>query len=141
MVRLSGLRRLRENSGSRLIPAMLDLFHTLFRIYGEQHWWPCKSGRRWEIAAGAVLVQNTAWTNVEKALANLENADRMTPERILSASDDDLRKLIRPAGFYMQKIIKLTFLFRNLTPFYLVIVPFIWKCTANKSGNYSIPCN
>jgi len=103
MVRLPGLRRLCEDPGARLIPAMLDLFYTLFRIYGEQHWWPCKSGRRWEIAAGAVLVQNTAWSNVEKALANLENADRMTPERILSASDEELRELIRPAGFFMQK--------------------------------------
>ena len=79
------------------------LFHTLFDIYGEQHWWPCRSGRRWEIVAGAVLVQNTAWTNVEKALANLETAELTTPERVLAASDAALREAIRPAGFFMQK--------------------------------------
>lgn len=82
---------------------MLTLFHSLFHIYGEQHWWPSKSGKRWEIVAGAILVQNTAWTNVEKALARLEAAGRMTPESILSAPEDELREIIRPAGFFQQK--------------------------------------
>ena len=82
---------------------MLTLFHSLFDIYGEQHWWPSKSGKRWEIVAGAVLVQNTAWTNVEKALANLEAAGLMSPDGILSVPDDDLREIIRPAGFFKQK--------------------------------------
>ena len=82
---------------------ILRLFHALFDIYGEQHWWPCKSGRRWEIVAGAILVQNTAWGDVEKALANLEAAGWMSPERILATSDDELREAIRPAGFFMQK--------------------------------------
>ena len=79
------------------------LFHTLSDIYGEQHWWPCKSGSRWEIVAGAILVQNTAWSNVERALANLETAGLMSPEGILAAPDDELRELIRPAGFFRQK--------------------------------------
>ena len=82
---------------------MLNLFHTLFDIYGEQHWWPSRSGTRWEIAAGAVLVQNTAWANVEKALDNLEASDLMSPEGILSVPDDVLREIIRPAGFFKQK--------------------------------------
>ena len=83
--------------------SILRLFRTLFDRYGEQHWWPNRSGGRWEIAAGAVLVQNTAWNNVEKALTNLEAADRMTPERVLAAPDDALREAIRPAGFFRQK--------------------------------------
>lgn len=82
---------------------MLSLFHSLFDIYGEQHWWPCKSGKRWEIVAGAVLVQNTAWTNVEKALNNLEAAGLMSTDGILSVPDDELREIIRPAGFFKQK--------------------------------------
>ncbi len=79
------------------------LFDRLFEIYGEQHWWPSKSGTRWEIIAGAVLVQNTAWSNVEKALTNLETADVMSPERVLSVSDDGLRERIRSAGFFKAK--------------------------------------
>jgi len=80
-----------------------ELFDRLFAIYGGQHWWPSKSGTRWEIIAGAILVQNTAWSNVEKALANLEAADRMTAERILTLPDEELRELIRPAGFFKAK--------------------------------------
>ncbi len=86
---------------------MLTLFRSLFDIYGEQHWWPSKSGKRWEIVAGAVLVQNTAWINVEKALDNLETAGLMSPEEILSVPEDDLRELIRPAGFFKQKSVYL----------------------------------
>ena len=86
---------------------MLKLFRTLFDIYGEQHWWPNKSGSRWEIAAGAVLVQNTAWGNVEKALANLEAADRMSPERIADTPEEMLQEIIRPAGFFKQKSVYL----------------------------------
>ena len=82
---------------------ILKLFYRLLEIYGEQHWWPSKSGSRWEIAAGAVLVQNTAWSNVENALANLESADLMSPGRILAIPDDELRGLIRPAGFFKAK--------------------------------------
>lgn len=82
---------------------MPDFFHTLLRIYGPQHWWPCKSGGRWEIVAGAVLTQNTAWTNVERALANLESNRLTTPERILSEPEESLQEVIRPAGFFRQK--------------------------------------
>ena len=82
---------------------ILRLFHTLFDIYGEQHWWPSKSGSRWEIVSGAILVQNTAWGNVERALANLEAAGLMSPDCILATPDDELRELIRPAGFFKQK--------------------------------------
>ena len=89
---------------SGAIPA---LFEALFAMYGEQHWWPSRSGSRWEIAAGAVLTQNTAWTNVEKALANLERAGWTTPEAILAAPEAALREVIRPAGFFMRKAVSL----------------------------------
>lgn len=78
-------------------------FQTLFDLYGEQFWWPNRSGERWEIVAGAVLVQNTAWNNVEKALTNLEKANLTSPERVLAEPEDKLREIIRPAGFFRQK--------------------------------------
>ena len=95
--------RLRHENRMRRCRVIPEFFHTLFGIYGEQHWWPSRSGSRWEIAAGAVLTQNTAWTNVEKALANLEAADLMSPERILAVPPADLCGIIRPAGFFRQK--------------------------------------
>ena len=53
-----------------------NLFEKLFSYYGEQGWWP---GEGFEIAIGAILTQNTAWTNVEKALVNLKDKNLMTP--------------------------------------------------------------
>ena len=50
---------------------------------------------------GAVLTQNTAWGNVEKAIANWRG--NLSPESILAASHDELIDIIRPAGFYNQK--------------------------------------
>ena len=79
------------------------LFDVLLDYYGPQHWWPCQSGLRWEIIAGAILTQNTAWINVEKAIGNLLATDVMSPERVLATPDTDLQELIRPAGFFTQK--------------------------------------
>ena len=80
-----------------------NLFKTLQEYYGEQHWWPCQSGERWEIITGAILTQNTAWTNVEKAIGNLLIAGVMSPQSILATPDDKLQELIRPTGFFKQK--------------------------------------
>ena len=57
-------------------------FDILFDYYGPQKWWPCQSGLRWEIITGAILTQNTAWTNVEKAIGILLSAGVMSPERV-----------------------------------------------------------
>ncbi len=80
-----------------------QLFDILFDYYGPQKWWPCQSGLRWEIISGAILTQNTAWTNVEKAIGNLLSAGVMSPESVLATPDDKLQELIRPAGFFTQK--------------------------------------
>ena len=79
------------------------LLTVLLDCYGPQHWWPCQTGARWEIITGAILTQNTAWTNVEKAIGNLLSSGVMSPERVLATSDTELQELIRPAGFFTQK--------------------------------------
>ena len=78
-------------------------FDILFEYYGPQKWWPCQTGARWEIITGAILTQNTTWTNVEKAIGNLLSTEVMSPERVLATPDTDLQELIRPAGFFTQK--------------------------------------
>ena len=83
--------------------AIRKFFDVLFDYYGPQHWWPCQSGARWEIITGAILTQNTAWTNVEKAIGNLLSSDVMSPESVLVTPDMELQELIRPAGFFTQK--------------------------------------
>ena len=80
-----------------------NLFTILLNYYGPQKWWPCQTGARWEIVAGAILTQNTAWTNVEKAIRNLLGSDVMSPEKVLATSDSQVQELIRPAGFFTQK--------------------------------------
>ena len=78
-------------------------FVTLLDYYGAQYWWPCQSGVRWEIIIGAILTQNTAWTNVEKAIGNLLAANVMSPQKVLETADAELQELLRPAGFFKQK--------------------------------------
>ncbi|MCM2265511.1 MAG: endonuclease III domain-containing protein, partial [Desulfuromonadales bacterium] len=80
-------------------------FHSVFRQlearFGRQQWWPAETP--FEVIVGAILTQNTAWTNVERAIANLRNADVLAPAAICSLPLADLEALIRPAGFFRQK--------------------------------------
>lgn len=64
-------------------------------------WWPGDS--RFEIAVGAVLVQNTTWANVERAIQNLNQAGLLDPNQLLLAPDLLVRDLIRPAGYFNTK--------------------------------------
>lgn len=86
---------------------ILQTYRILFELYGEQHWWPCRSGSRWEIVAGAILTQNCAWRNVEKALQNLSSLGLDKPENISQSDMEVLRDAIRPAGFFKQKSVYL----------------------------------
>ena len=79
------------------------LYELLYAHYGELHWWPADSP--YEVMVGAVLTQNTAWFNVKKALAGF--GTRLDPLFVVTASMDDIRDIIRPAGFYNQKSVYL----------------------------------
>jgi endonuclease III related protein len=74
---------------------------TLFAHYGPQNWWPGKS--QLEVVVGAVLVQNTAWKNVEHALRNLSRAKALSLSGLRALTTLELERLIRPAGFFRQK--------------------------------------
>jgi endonuclease-3 related protein len=76
-------------------------YRTLFEAWGPQHWWPAQS--RFEVIIGAYLTQNTAWTNVETALANLRKARVLSVSGIRRTSLAELERLIRPAGYFRQK--------------------------------------
>lgn len=82
---------------------LLTLYETLLARYGELHWWPAKTP--YEVMVGAVLTQNTAWRNVEKAITNF--GDRLTPETVLNADPGELARIIRPAGCFNQKAVYL----------------------------------
>jgi len=78
-----------------------NYYRTLFRAWGPQNWWP--AGSRFEVIVGAFLTQNTAWTNVEKALANLQAAHLLSVSGIRGVPLPELESLIRPAGYFRQK--------------------------------------
>ena len=75
--------------------------HTLFRAHGKQHWWPGNS--RFEIMVGAVLTQNTAWVNVERAIANLKGANRLSPDAIVGTHSKSLARWLKPSGYFNVK--------------------------------------
>jgi endonuclease-3 related protein len=77
------------------------LYRGLVAVYGPQHWWPAQT--TFEIIAGAVLTQNTAWTNVERALTRLRDADAMSAGRILGMPEAELNELLRASGCYRVK--------------------------------------
>lgn len=77
------------------------VFDRLLAHFGPLHWWPAESP--FEVVIGAILTQNTAWTNVEKAIVNLRRAETLTPEALRAAPREQLEAWIRPAGFFRQK--------------------------------------
>jgi endonuclease-3 related protein len=76
-------------------------YRKLYTAYGRQHWWPGDS--RFEIMVGAVLTQNTAWTNVERAIGNLRRARALTPEAIARAAPKRLAAWLKPSGYFNVK--------------------------------------
>jgi endonuclease III related protein len=76
-------------------------YRALFQAWGAQHWWPAHS--QFEVIVGAYLTQNTAWTNVEKALANLRSTHLLSVRGIRRVPLAELERLIRSAGYFRQK--------------------------------------
>src|SRR5690554_3351546 len=86
------------------------VYDRLFDAFGPQNWWPGETP--FEIMVGAVLVQNTAWKNVEKAIRNLADRDLLDPLALNEVSAEELEELIRPAGYYRVKTKRLRCLVR-----------------------------
>lgn len=80
---------------------LLRYYQALFRRLGPQRWWPART--RLGVILGAILTQNTAWTNVTRALSRLRRAGLLSLSRLQRAALRDLEECIRPAGFYRQK--------------------------------------
>jgi endonuclease-3 related protein len=111
---------------------IIHTYQKLLNNYGPQGWWPLldlhdkagvnptKTGsvkgyhpgdysypknekQRFEIMVGAVLTQNTAWPNVEKALVGLKKAKLLDPKRLIKKDKEIIKELIKPAGYFNQK--------------------------------------
>ncbi|MEJ2689681.1 MAG: endonuclease III domain-containing protein [Deltaproteobacteria bacterium] len=84
---------------------LIEIHDQLLARFGPQHWWPGDSP--FEITIGAILTQNTSWTNVEKAIANLKSAGFLSFSGLSSISLEVLAELIRPAGYFNVKALRL----------------------------------
>jgi len=91
----------------------LIIFDRLHAAYGAQHWWPGETP--FEVMVGAILTQNTAWSNVERAIAALKERDALDAGRLLAAPPQGVARWIRPAGYFNVKAKRL----RNFCRWYL----------------------
>lgn len=78
---------------------------TLSKTLRPMRWWPARTP--FEVIVGAILTQNTAWQNVEKAIRNLRREHLLTPRAIENVSGQRLARLVRPSGYFRQKTKKL----------------------------------
>ena len=86
-------------------PLLEEVYRRLFRRYGPQGWWPGEGPL--DVIIGAILTQSAAWTNVEKALARLKEADCWSLQAIHRMPVDELAAIIRPSGYFNAKARKL----------------------------------
>ena len=85
--------------------SVYSIYQRLLKAYGQQHWWPGDTA--FEIMVGAVLTQNTSWTNVERAIANLKQHDALSDDAILSMSHKRLAGLLTSVGYFNVKATRL----------------------------------
>ena len=80
--------------------------------FGHQQWWPGETP--FEVCVGAILTQNTSWTNVERAIANLKSAGVLDARKMFALPESQLAQLIRPAGYFNVKARRLRYFLRVL---------------------------
>jgi endonuclease-3 related protein len=94
---------------------LMSLYQRLYKAYGPMHWWPGETP--FEVMVGAILTQNTSWSNVEKAIQNLKRKGVLTPKGIHQLRRNQLASLIKSSGYFRIKADRLRafmkFLFEN----------------------------
>jgi endonuclease-3 related protein len=99
------------------MPSILsEVYQRLRDAFGPQHWWPGESP--FEVLVGAVLVQNTNWQNVKRAIDNLRQAELLEPHALYAVPVEELESLLRPAGYFRIKARRLHNLLKFLVQRY-----------------------
>ena len=100
-----------------------QIYEILHKAYGPQGWWPLTERykfipehkgkkpdtekRKFEIIIGAILTQNTAWKNVEKAIIELNKRNLIDKNKLKSLPAKKLGKIIKSSGYFNQKAKKI----------------------------------
>ncbi|MCG3198463.1 MAG: Endonuclease III [bacterium] len=87
------------------LPPLSEVYQRLREHFGHRNWWPGETP--FEVMVGAILTQNTAWSNVEKAIRNLKANNALSIKGIREAREGELAEWIRPSGYFNQKARKL----------------------------------
>ena len=103
----------------------MNMFELMLDHFGPQHWWPGETAI--EIMVGAVLTQNTNWSNVEKAIENLKKENLLSVGSIHSISSTILAHSIRSAGYYNVKAGRLKNLIRFIMEKYHGDISYLLK--------------
>lgn len=82
-----------------------SIYKKLYHAYGGQGWWP--GDTPFEVMVGAILTQNTAWMNVEKAIANLKSENKLSAKKIVDTRHGTLAKILKPSGYFNLKATRL----------------------------------
>ena len=90
---------------SALNKRITNIFEYLFGHYGPQNWWPADDA--FECAIGAILTQNTSWKNAELAINNIKSKMSLNIRNISDIPVEKLSQLIKPSGYYNQKVLRL----------------------------------
>ncbi|HUA68367.1 MAG TPA: hypothetical protein VMA13_07440 [Candidatus Saccharimonadales bacterium] len=107
------MAKIRESPATAKNRRVLRHAYELMRAhFGHLHWWPGETP--FEVCIGAILTQNTAWTNVERAIANLKAARVLEPKKLFALPEAKLAELIRPTGYFNVKARRLRSFLRVL---------------------------
>lgn len=115
------------------------IYRLLYQKYGPQGWWPGDSSL--ECILGAILTQNTAWRNVEKALQNLKQSNLISVKSLSLVTTDELADLVRPSGYYNQKALKIKNFIRFLNDNYEGIIKNMLEEEASSLRNKLLEIN
>ena len=109
--------------------SLVDIYERLFRHFGPRGWWPGETP--FEVCVGAILVQNTSWTNAARAIANLKERHLLSPEGLRRIPKSRLALVIRPARFFNVKADRLK-----------VFIRFLWDAHAGELNRlFSLPAD
>jgi endonuclease-3 related protein len=84
---------------------LLKIYELLNGYFGDLHWWPADDP--FEVMVGAILTQNTAWTNAVKAIKALRKRRLLAPAALSRIPEDELAPIIRSSGYYHLKAARL----------------------------------
>jgi len=83
------------------VSTLVTIYTALLDHFGPQHWWPGETP--FEVMVGAVLTQNTNWTNVSRAIGNLREENLLSLAALASLPEAVLAEKIRPSGYFNLK--------------------------------------